>query len=81
MTSSTEKSVTIRLPADLAGQLEELTQATGKNKSVIMVSALRAYVDAESWQVQDIEEAITEADRGEFASASEVNSFFAKYGG
>lgn len=76
-----DRPMTVRLPADLAGQLEKLMQATGRNKSAITVAALRDYVDAEAWQIQDIEHGIAEADRGEFASAEEVNSFFAKYGG
>lgn len=81
MKSSTEKPMTVRLPADLADQLEKLIQATGRNKSAITVAALREYVEAESWQIQDIKEGIAEAERGEFASDGEVKSFFAKYGG
>lgn len=81
MKSSSDKPMTVRLPADLAAQLEKLIQATGRNKSAITVAALRNYVEAEAWQIQDIEEGIAEANRGEFASASEVNSLFAKYGG
>jgi len=77
----TDKSMTVRLPVDLANQLEVLMQATGRNKSAITVAALRDYVEAESWQIQDIEEGIAEANRGEFASDDEVNTFFAKYGG
>ena len=52
MNSRTEKSMTIRLPADLADQLEKLIQATGRNKSTITVAALRQYVEAESWKIQ-----------------------------
>jgi len=81
MKSSTEKPMTVRLPADLADQLEKLIQATGSNKSAITVAALRQYVEAESGQVQDIKDGIAEADRGEFASDSEISSFFSKYGG
>jgi RHH-type rel operon transcriptional repressor/antitoxin RelB len=81
MKPGTDKAMTVRLPADLAGQLEKLIQATGRNKSAITVAALRDYVEAESWQIQDIKQGIAEADRGEFASSDEVNSFFAKYGG
>lgn len=80
MKPSTDKPMTVRLPADLAGQLEKLIQATGRSKSSITVAALRDYVEAEAWQIQDVEQGIAEADRGEFASDSEVNSFFAKYG-
>ncbi len=73
--------MTVYLPADLADQLEKLILATGRDKSAIIVAALRSYVEAEAGQIRDIEQGIAEADRGEFASASEVNSFFAKYGG
>lgn len=81
MKSSTEKVMTVRLPSDLAEQLEKLIRATGRNKSAITVAALRQYMEAESWQIQDIERGVAEADRGEFASDSEVSAFFAKYGG
>jgi RHH-type rel operon transcriptional repressor/antitoxin RelB len=81
MNSRTEKPMTIRLPADLADQLEKLIQATGRNKSAITVAALRQYVEAESWQIQDIQEGVAEADRGEFAGDGEVSAFFKKYGG
>jgi RHH-type rel operon transcriptional repressor/antitoxin RelB len=81
MKPSTDKSMTVCLPADLADQLEKLILATGRDKSAITVAALRSYVEAEAGQIRDIEQGIAEADRGEFASASEVNSFFAKYGG
>ena len=73
--------MTVRLPADLALQLEQLMQATGRNKSAITVAALRAYIEIEAWQIQDIKQGIDEADRGEFASDDDVNSFFKKYGG
>jgi len=78
MKQVTDKPMTVRLPADLAGQLEKLAKATGHDKSTITVAALRAYVEAEAWQIQDIEQGVAEADRGEFASTEEVNSFFAK---
>jgi len=79
MESITEKPMTVRLPADLARQLEKLTRATGRNKSAITVAALREYIATEAWQIQDIEQGIEEADRGEFASDSEVKDFFGKY--
>jgi predicted transcriptional regulator len=81
MKPGADKPITVRLPADLAIQLEKLTLATGSNESAITVAALRAYVEAEAAQIQDVEDSIAEADRGEFASDEEVNSFFAKYRG
>ena len=81
MKPNTDKSMTVHLPAELAGQLDKLILTTGRNKSAITVAALRNYLEAEAWQIQDIEQGITEADRGEFATTDKVNSFFAKYGG
>jgi RHH-type transcriptional regulator, rel operon repressor / antitoxin RelB len=78
-TATTEKPLNVRLPADLAGQLEALTKATGRTKSFLTVEALRGYIEAESWQIQDIQEGLAEADRGEFATPEEVASFFEKY--
>ncbi|MDO8305146.1 CopG family ribbon-helix-helix protein [Herminiimonas sp.] len=81
MKPSADTPMTVSLPADLASQLDKLTRATGRDKSAITIAALREYMEAEAWQIADIERGVAEAERGEFASASEVNSFFAKYGG
>jgi RHH-type transcriptional regulator, rel operon repressor / antitoxin RelB len=75
-----EKLLNVRLPAELHGKLEQLTKATGRTKSFLTVEALKGYIEAEAWQVQNIEAGMAEADRGEFASAEEVTAFFAKHG-
>ena len=80
MKPDTDKSMTVVVPADLASQLEKLVQATGRDESAITVAALPDYMEAEALLIQAIKEGVAEADRGEFASASEVSSFFAKYG-
>jgi predicted transcriptional regulator len=80
-TSTTaSRTLNVRIPADLAGQLEALTNTTGRNKSALTVEALSRFVEVEAWQVSQIKTAIEEADRGEFATTEEVNNFFAKYG-
>jgi RHH-type transcriptional regulator, rel operon repressor / antitoxin RelB len=75
-----EKPLNVRLPADLAVQLEALTKATGRTKSFLAVEALRDYLAVQAWQVQDIKAGLAEADRGEFASEDQVVRFFAQYG-
>jgi RHH-type transcriptional regulator, rel operon repressor / antitoxin RelB len=79
-TMQSGKMLTVRLPAELHLKLENLTKVTGRNKSFLTVEALTDYVEAESWQIQDIQEGLLEADKGEFATKNEVDSFFAKYG-
>ena len=80
MSTVAEKPLNVRLPIELASQLEALTKATGRTKSFLAVEALRGYIEAQSWQVRDIQAGIDEANRGEFASEQEVSQFFAKYG-
>lgn len=80
MPAIVEKPLNVRLPIALALQLDALTKATGRTKSFLAVEALRSYIEAQSWQVRDIQAGIAEADRGEFASEQEVTQFFTKYG-
>lgn len=73
-----EKILNVRLPSELAVQLEALTKATGRTKTFLTIEALRGYINAETWQIQDIKNGLAEADQNEFAS-EEVSAFFAKY--
>jgi RHH-type rel operon transcriptional repressor/antitoxin RelB len=78
-TATASRTLNVRIPADLAGQLEALTNTTGRNKSALTVEALSRFVEVEAWQIAQIQAGIEEADRGEFATDEEVNNFFSKY--
>ena len=70
----------MRLPAELYQQLEDLAQATARTKSFVTLEALSSYLAAQSWQVQDIQAGLEEAERGDFASDAEVNAVFSRHG-
>ncbi|MEZ5608129.1 MAG: hypothetical protein R3E52_13665 [Burkholderiaceae bacterium] len=74
------RTINVRLPAELYQQLEDLAQATARTKSFVTLEALSSYLAAQSWQVQDIQAGLEEADRGDFASDAEVNAVFARHG-
>ena len=74
------RAINVRVPLKIYEQLESLAKATAKTKSFVTVEALASYLDAQSWQIQEIEAGITDADRGEFATDDEVNAMFAKHG-
>jgi predicted transcriptional regulator len=78
--TSATRTINVRLPANVYEQLEALAQATARTKSFVTVQALSTYLEEQSWQTQDIEVALQEADRGDFASEAEVQAVFAKYG-
>ena len=73
------RTINVRVPTRIYQQLEDLAKATARTKSLITLEALSTYLEAQRWQVQDIEEGLAEADRGEFASEAEVNAVFTHY--
>lgn len=74
-------TMTIRLEPDLKERLEGLADATRRSKSFLAAEAIRDYVALNEWQVAEIQEAVAEADRGEFASEETVDAVFRKWGG
>ena len=78
-TTTAEKPLNVRLPIELAAQLDALTKATGRTKSFLAVEALEAYIEQQIWQIAEIKAGIEEADRGEFATDAEMTAIFAKY--
>lgn len=64
--------MSLRLPDELAETLALLAKATGRSKSFLAVDALREYLAREAWQIEEIQQALKEADAGDFANAEEV---------
>lgn len=77
---SPTRTINVRVPAAVYQQLETLATATARTKSFVTVEALSSYLEQHSWQVQDIEAGMADADKGDFAPDAEVNAVFAKYG-
>ena len=78
--SSKGATLNVRVPLELYQQLESLAQATARTKSFVTLEALTSYLQAQSWQVADIQSGLAEAERGDFASDAEVDTAMAKYG-
>ena len=72
-------TMTIRLDHKLKQQLDQLAKATSRSKSFLAVEALRDFVDNNQWQIQEITDALKEADDRDFASEAEVNKVFSKW--
>lgn len=73
-------TVTIRMELELKQRLEHLAEAMQRSKSFLAVQAIRDFVDVNEWQVREIEQAIAEADRGDFASDEDVAAVFGEWG-
>ncbi len=72
---------TLRLEPGLRKRLDGLAKAQGRSRSYVAAEAIREYVAANEWQIEEIQKAATEADRGEFASAAEVQRVMSKWSG
>lgn len=66
-------------PAELL-RVEALAARTQRTPHAVALEAVRRFLDLESWQVQDIQDGIAEADAGDFATADEVQETFRRYG-
>ncbi len=74
-------TMTIRLEPELKQRLDQLAKATHRSKSFLAAEALRDFIELNEWQIQEITDAIKEADHDDFASDKEVNEVIAKWSG
>jgi predicted transcriptional regulator len=75
--------MTIRVDADTKQRLEKLATATTRTKSFLAAEAIRAYLDMNEWQVQEIQTTVQEADAAdpaEFIPHEEVQTWLHSWG-
>lgn len=73
-------TMTIRLEPELKQRLDQLAKVTHRSKSFLAAEALRDFVELNEWQIQEIKDAIKEADDGDFASDQTVSKTLSKWG-
>lgn len=73
-------TMSVRLEPGLEQRLDRLAQATQRSKSSLAERAIREFVYRNEWQVQEIRNAIAEADQGDLASDEEVKVVLGKWG-
>ena len=73
--------LTLRVPEELKAKLDKLAQATHRSKSFLAEEAIARYIDLEAWQIGEIEQALHEADSGDFASPSVLADLLKKHAG
>ena len=72
-------TVTLRLDDEVKNKLEKLAESTHRSRSFLAAEAIKAYVDSNEWQINEIHAALQEADAGDFASDIEVKAVFEKW--
>ncbi len=73
-------TVTARVSEETASRLEALAKTTNRSKSFLVANALERFLEEQAWQITRTVESLEQADKGEFATASEVEETFGRWG-
>jgi RHH-type rel operon transcriptional repressor/antitoxin RelB len=79
---SSSETVTVRLSPEIKGKLEALAASTNRSKSWLAAQAITLYVEEQSWQIGQIEEAVALADSEQAVWVEEtaVDEWLASWG-
>lgn len=77
---SESTTMTVRLPPALKARLDQLAGATRRSKSFLAAEAIREFVELNEWQIRELQQAVREADAGDFANPEEVGAVLSKWG-
>lgn len=73
--------LTLRVNSSVKEKLDQLAEATHRSKSFLAAEAIDRYLETEAWQIKEINLALQEADRGDFAPDGDVTKVVRKYAG
>ena len=71
--------MTIRLDPEIKDQLDKLAEITNRSRSFLAAEAIRDFIELNAWQLQEITDAVKEADSGDFASEKTVARTLGKW--
>lgn len=71
--------MTLRLEPGLRKQLEHLARAQRRSRSFVAAEAIREYLEANAWQIEEIKRGLQEADREDFAADAQVRRTMSRW--
>ena len=74
-------TLSVRIDAATKKQLEALAKRTRRSKSFLAAEAIAAFVDAESWQLDQIQGGLRELDQGRGVAHEDVSTWLRSWGG
>ncbi|KAI5913126.1 CopG family ribbon-helix-helix protein [Thauera sp. 2A1] len=73
-------TMTVRIEPDVRERLDALADATQRSRSFLAAEAIREYVETNEWQLREIQNGVSEAEAGDFASDEDVRTLARKWG-
>jgi RHH-type transcriptional regulator, rel operon repressor / antitoxin RelB len=74
------ETLSIRIDAETKKRLDALSRQSRRSKSFLAAEAITAYVDAEEWQLGELQAGITELDAGQHVSHEKVTRWLSSWG-
>ena len=72
--------LSVRVDATLKKRLEALAKNARRSKSFLAAEAIAAYVQAEEWQLGEIQQGLRELDAGQAVSHERVSTWLRSWG-
>jgi RHH-type rel operon transcriptional repressor/antitoxin RelB len=73
-------TLSLRIDGETKNRLEALARRARRSKSFLAAEAIAAYVDAESWQLDEIEAGIEDLDQGRAVDHEAVAGWLRSWG-
>jgi predicted transcriptional regulator len=74
-----KQTVTFRLESDKVAALDTLAGLMDRDRTYLLCEAVRAYLETQQWQLQQIEAGIADADAGKVVSHDKVKAMAARW--
>jgi RHH-type transcriptional regulator, rel operon repressor / antitoxin RelB len=73
-------TLSVRIDSDTKDQLEALAKRSRRSKSFLAAEAIAAYVEAEAWQLDEIQAGLQELDSGRAVAHGDVSKWLRSWG-
>ena len=73
-------TISVRIDSDIKDQLEALAKRSRRSKSFLAAEAIAAYVEAEAWQLDEIQAGLQELDSGRAVAHGDVSKWLRSWG-
>jgi len=74
------ETLSIRIDAETKQRLDALAERSNRSKSFLAAEAITRYVEAEEWQLSQIEAGIDDIKRGDTVSHDKVSKWLKSWG-
>ena len=72
--AANKKTVSFRLEPEKVAALDKLAKAQTRDRTFLLNEAVDAYLDVQRWQIEHIQEGVTQADAGMGTDHEEVRA-------